>query len=206
VASLIALDVSWGAASRPLDAERGMGDGGLVLNLPQGTLLAVVDGVGHGAAAAFAAQSAISRLESAAGPDLRATVSACHDGLKPTRGAAMGLAWLDRSASTLTWLGVGSIAGVLHRRLCARTAAAPLMPQGGGVVGRRLPTLRPVAMTVQAGDTIVLGTDGLDPGFIRDLPTDLWSEQRVAEQLIRTHATGQDDAFVLVARCAERAS
>jgi len=192
--------MAWGSASRALDPEHGMGDRSLVLKLANGVLLAVVDGLGHGKAAAEAARSATAALERHATPDLRHAVEHCHDELKATRGATLGLAWMDLSTSWLTWLGIGSVAGILHR-IERDVAESPSMPQFRGIVGRRIPAGHPARVRFGVGDTLVLATDGVNRSFADDLPKAKGSERQIAERLIETHATDRDDALVLVARC-----
>ena len=51
----------------------------------------------------------------------------------------------------------------------------------------------------------MLATDGLRRAVLGDAPPPRWSEPAYAERLVETHANGQDDAFVLVARIAEDA-
>jgi negative regulator of sigma-B (phosphoserine phosphatase) len=160
----------------------------------------VVDGLGPGKAAAEAAQSATAALERHAAPDLRRVLERCHDEIKTTRGAALGLAWMDLSASWLTWLGIGSVAGILHR-VERDFAGSPSMPQFRGIVGRRIPAGHPARVRLGVGDTIVLATDGVNRRFADETPHAKGSEMRIAERLIEDHATGRDDALVLVARC-----
>lgn len=190
----------WGCASRALDSERGSGDRGLVLRHASGILLAVVDGLGHGATAAEAAQSATAALERFAEPDLRRVLQNCHGRMKGTRGATMALAWIDLSTSLLSWLGMGNVAGILHR---ARRdpPSTPLMPQFGGIVGRHISAGNPARVRIGAGDTIVLATDGVRRGFADHVPDPRRAEVEIAEKLIAAHASDRDDALVLVARC-----
>jgi hypothetical protein len=192
--------MAWGCASRAFDSEHGTGDCSLVLKLAGGILLAVVDGLGHGAAAAEAAQSAVAALERHAAPDLRRVLERCHDEVGATRGATLGLAWMDLSTSLLTWLGVGNVAGVLHR-VEPDFAGSTFMPQFRGIVGRRVPAGEAARVRLGVGDTIVLATDGVDRRFADDVPHAGRSERQIAERLIADHATNRDDALVLVARC-----
>lgn len=178
-----------------------MGDGALVLRRKDGILLAVVDGVGHGAEAAEVRQAAEEIIERAAGADLRSIAASCHERLKMTRGATLGLAWLDPGVPALTWLGVGTVVGALHRAGRGSRTAAMLMPQASGALGLRLPPLHPATLPVAAGDTVVLATDGLDLRFIHDVPAAVHSEQQIADRLVGAHANGRDDALALVARC-----
>ncbi len=201
VTTLSLIDVVTAMASRALDAERGMGDGALVLRFPEGILLAVVDGVGHGAEAAEARQSAEEAIHQTAGGDLKGLLASCHERLKATRGASLGLVWLDRRAPAMTWLGVGTIMGVQHRPGRGFRGPAPLMPQASGSAGRRLPPLHPATVPFGIGDSIVLATDGLDHRFIHDLPAVFESEQQIADRLVETHGNRRDDALALVVRC-----
>jgi hypothetical protein len=69
----------------------------------------------------------------------------------------------------------------------------------GGIVGQNLPTLRPATLPVAPGDTIVFATDGVRSEFVDevDLAASVGS---IANRILAKHATGSDDALVLVAR------
>src|SRR4051812_16934568 len=51
--------LEWAVAGRALSGQLESGDAGLVVALARGTLLAVIDGLGHGSEAAAAAGSAV---------------------------------------------------------------------------------------------------------------------------------------------------
>lgn len=193
----------WGSASRALDPENGTGDRSLVLKLAKGVLVAVVDGLGHGAAAADAARLATETIEKFAEPDLLGVIHNCHERMRATRGATVGMVWIDTSASVLTWLGIGNVAGVLHRSRHDATTS-PQMPQFGGIVGRRVYAGRPARVRVRIDDTLVLATDGVGRRFADEVPRAGTSEEQIAQRLIDAHANERDDALVLVARCVSR--
>ena len=74
-------------------------------------IVMMADGLGHGSLAAQAADEAVRvfRLHSAESP--ASLISRLHDALKKTRGAAAAVAEVRPRAGTLTYSGVGNIAG-----------------------------------------------------------------------------------------------
>jgi serine phosphatase RsbU (regulator of sigma subunit) len=190
--------VEWAVASCPLDPGES-GDAFMVRPLPGATLLSVVDGLGHGPAAAVAARRALDLLSAPDVGDPVATLRRCHEGLKATRGVVLTVAWVDPSSDAMTWLAVGNVQGVLlHVNGDGATTRRPLVGSGG-VVGHLLPRLRVTQSAIVPGDVIVLATDGIRADFADHLdPGD--SLQQVADTILAGHRTGADDALVLVAR------
>lgn len=190
--------IGWGVASRPVSGDVS-GDGYAVCPFLGGTLVAVIDGLGHGSSAASATQLALSVLHDRASADLDALVAACHTRLAGSRGVAMSLASFAEDGR-MTWLGVGSVDAVLLRsglgggRLGREALLLP-----GGVVGFQLPQLRPSAIDVHRGDTLVMATDGVAPGFSEPVRVGM-DPQEAAEIVLGTYGTLRDDALVLVAR------
>src|ERR1700758_2355608 len=84
------------------------GDAHLVLDIPDGLLVSVVDGLGHGPDAAAAAQTALAALR--AGPkDVQLLLRHCHEALRGTRGVVMTLAIFEARRRRLSWVGVGNV-------------------------------------------------------------------------------------------------
>jgi hypothetical protein len=196
--------LEWGVASAPYRAERESGDSCIVRALAGGILIAVIDGLGHGSEAARAAQRAREVIEQAQDRDLRTIVRACHDRLPETRGVVIGIAALDPSTDSLSWLGVGNVAGhVLHAERAEQPERAPLLREEllvrGGTVGVRLPALAPTMRAVHPGDLLVFATDGLRAGFTRRV----WIGdplQGIADEILASHHRADDDALVFVGR------
>ena len=103
--------VEWGVASRCLRGETTSGDLAVLRLLPEGALLAGIDGLGHGREAALAARRAGAVVRERPTADLVLLVQRCHDALRGTRGAAISLAFVSAADGGLTWLGVGSVEG-----------------------------------------------------------------------------------------------
>ena len=190
--------IEWGVAGRSYDGRTESGDQYLVEPYPDGVLVAVVDGLGHGPSAAVAGQTAIAALKGHAHEPVVPLLKRCHESLRRTRGVVASLASFSAVARTMTWLGVGNVKGVL---LCPdgrgdHTRERLLLR--GGVVGYNLPTLRPSALPVSRGDTLILATDGLRSALVEDLALSD-PPQRMADALLASHRRGTDDAMVLVA-------
>jgi phosphoserine phosphatase RsbX len=191
--------VECGVASRALPGEPSCGDLQVVKWLPNGVLVAVLDGIGHGQEAASAAAAAKSILEDHAQEPVIALIERCHRGLRGTRGVAMSVASFDGSQGLLTWMGVGNVQGVLLRRGSAAPMEASLLLRGG-VVGVQLPSLQAAfLLRVFPGDTLVFTTDGVRSDFARDMARH-HSPQKAAESILAHYGKSSDDAMVLVAR------
>ena len=190
------IDAGWAGAALADDES---GDQQLVVLLPEGALLALVDGLGHGPEAALAAREAVSILEAHAAAPVLELVMLCHEGLRKTRGAVMTVASIDARSGTMDWCGVGNVEGLLFRarRLPGRGTEA--VPTRGGVVGYRLPQLRVNTLELLPGDLLVLATDGIQSGFSEAVDPEN-EPQSVADAVLARCGRGTDDALVLVAR------
>jgi negative regulator of sigma-B (phosphoserine phosphatase) len=190
--------IEWSAAGSALDGVQS-GDMHLVLPFADGALLAVMDGLGHGPAAALAARTAADVLEENADEPLPELLQRCHEGLRKTRGVVMSLASFRSSDSSMSWVGVGNVEGVLIRWHSTPQFRDEALATRGGVIGYKLPPVRTRVIPVSVGDTLILTTDGIRNGFAADMIMEN-SPQDIAKSILARHAKGSDDALVLVAR------
>jgi hypothetical protein len=188
-------------ATVPLAGQKESGDLSLIKRVGVGTLVAVVDGLGHGQDAATAAHAAVAALDSHSREPLPDLVCRCHKALVGMRGVVLGLAYLDPQAATLTWLGVGNVGGILLRADAgSRPARVTLVPSAGFIGGDPPhPTTRSVPLAL--GDTVILFSDGVRDGFADSIVL-ANSPREIADSVIARHGKGTDDALVLVARYA----
>jgi phosphoserine phosphatase RsbX len=192
------LEMTWGAATRTCPGETTTGDVGLVLDAAGGVLVAAFDGLGHGEQAAVAAETARDVLRERAGPRLRAILVACHEALRATRGASVGIAFFSPAAASLEWAGVGNVTGVVVAG--APGGAEPRwLGFDGGLAGHALPDTRVVRLALRHGDVLIVVTDGVRPAFARDLGL-AGGPEEIAERILAGHWTGRDDAIAVVAR------
>src|SRR6266480_3090887 len=191
--------IEWGAAAQAIPGETVSGDLHLVKPFSHGALVAVVDGLGHGDEAAMAARTAVSVLEEHPDQSVITLAKRCHDALRKTRGAVMTLASFNVLDSTVSWLGVGNVDGLLLRADNLATPSSEYAMLRGGVVGYQLPPLRASVIAIGPADLMILASDGISSGFNRDLNA---SEppQQIADRIMSLHFKGNDDALVLVVR------
>lgn len=190
--------IEWHAASRPYPGYSVSGDLHLVRPYPGGVLVAVMDGLGHGEGATVAAKAAADVLEAHTGESLEPLVKRCHEALRRTRGVAMSLVTFA-PGGTMNWIGVGNVEGFMLRGDPNGRPLREGLVQRGGVVGYQLPPLRVNELSVSAGDTLFLATDGIKSRFMEGVgPGD--APQAAAERLLEDYGKDTDDSLVLVAR------
>jgi phosphoserine phosphatase RsbX len=191
--------LEWGVAALTVAGQVESGDRHIVKPFQSGTLVAVVDGLGHGADAAAAAEIAVASLERHAHESVIFLVGRCHERLHQSRGVVMSLASFSGLDATMTWLGVGNVEGVLLRADTSRNPRRETLLLRGGVVGAQLPSLSASIVPITPGDTLVFATDGIRSGFAEGLILGD-PPQRNADRILARHGMGTDDALVLVAR------
>lgn len=199
MAAVIGDSVESASAVFTLPGQTESGDRCLVMPIPGGNLVAVVDGLGHGHEAAVAAERAISSIQSHASGHLPEVAKHCHAPLNGTRGAVMNLAALDARNGTMAWLGIGNVEG----RLLLRTSASGYEQQHlllrPGVVGQKLPKLQASVTRIGRGDLLIFATDGISPDFSDDIAIDA-PVGDIAEDIVNNHCKSTDDALALVVR------
>ncbi|HYE34069.1 SpoIIE family protein phosphatase [Methylocaldum sp.] len=201
--------IEHGVAARAFPGENVSGDRPMVKLVPNGVLIAAVDGLGHGVAAGIAAGIAVATLEDHAGEEPEALVQRCHQVLKGTRGVVMSLASIDVREGKMAWLGVGNVDGLLLRTAGSPPTREALLMRGG-VVGDQLPPLRTAYLPIAAGDLLIFTTDGIRSDFATRLslidPLLRHQDvQEIADRILARFGKTTDDALVLVARYLEAA-
>jgi serine phosphatase RsbU (regulator of sigma subunit) len=191
--------LEYGVASRPRPGEAASGDDAVVAWLADGALVAAIDGLGHGSAAADAAASAADLLRRYAAEPLVPLIERCHSALRSTRGVAMSVAQFAFDDATLTWAGVGNVEGTLVRANSAQPASEPLIAVRGAVGVQQLPPLRTARLDLERDSMLVFATDGVDPAFADSVP-ETGDADEIANRILREHAKETDDALVVVAR------
>jgi negative regulator of sigma-B (phosphoserine phosphatase) len=192
--------IEWGVASTPLKGNKESGDTYLVRHFAGGALTAVIDGLGHGSEAAEAARGAMATLEERPSESVIFLLQQCHQRLQGApRSVVMTLASFNFAENTLMCAGVGNVEGILMhadpRAILRQEAVVPHR----GLVGGRLPPLRASSHPVRPGDTLILTTDGIRPGFDSEMRSDL-APQALADAILGQYNLGNDDALVLVVR------
>ena len=109
------------------------------MTIPDGALVAVVDGLGHGSEAADVAKTAVRSLERHASQPVISLLRQCHGALSGTRGAVSLAAFGARRDDDVARC--GERRGPAAARPAATSQPRELLLLRGGVVGVHLPAL-----------------------------------------------------------------
>ena len=184
----------FGAISIPVQGETECGDGWALAEQADSISLMVVDGLGHGAFAAIAAESAQQSFAAAPSETPRTVLERAHRALTSTRGAAAAVARLT-GANSLSYAGVGNITGYM----IGNDKSQGLVSHNG-TLGLTMPRLQQFEYERTAASLVVMHSDGLSARW--DLRKNAQLRTRhpavIAGVLYRDHARPRDDATVVV--------
>jgi negative regulator of sigma-B (phosphoserine phosphatase) len=179
------------------EGETRSGDVAVFAPTAAGALAGVIDGLGHGPEAADAAELCADVVRANAEAAAQELMQLCHEALLSTRGAVMTVAWFDLERSQLSWAGVGNVDARLVRSGPELREEVALV--FGGVLGYRMPRIRPATMTLARGDLLVMITDGIEAAISPALAGG-GSSQALAGRILDRHGKGSDDALAMVVR------
>lgn len=184
-------------ASRPYPGETENGDAWQVDWHDGICRITVIDGLGHGPAAAAAARTAQQALASAPGLPPDKAIRLCHEALQGTRGAVLSVARIDPASSRLTYAGIGNI----EARICQDAHEKRLITYRG-IVGFGTLRVRSFDVDLGAGWHLVLYTDGIGDRFETNaILAEAGSDpQGVADALLAGWGRLTDDATIVVAQ------
>jgi anti-sigma regulatory factor (Ser/Thr protein kinase) len=186
-----------GVVCLPYPGEEVCGDGWAVSEGPFSTTICVVDGLGHGLAAADASREALRVFAASPGLAPAALIQAAHGALRSTRGAAMAVARIDAKAGEIRYSGIGNISGSVFAG-----EQTYRMVSHNGTVGYQLPTVAEFVYPWPTRALLVMHSDGLRTQWRLDAHTGLARSHPslVAGVLFRDHQRGRDDVTVLAVR------
>jgi len=165
-------------------------------------LLAVVDGVGHGAEAARTTGKVLECIDYYCGLDLDSLVKKCHQTAMYTRGVTLGMALADRKRSLVDFIGVGSVAMQMGTPRGSSTAVHRFVANNG-IVGYNLPArLLAFSRRYTPEDTLVVYSDGISSKFnLRGISgLRVTSVAELAVSILGEFGSTADDVTVVVAR------
>jgi anti-sigma regulatory factor (Ser/Thr protein kinase)/serine/threonine protein phosphatase PrpC len=189
-----------GVISIPVKGETACGDGYFALPGVSRSLYVVVDGLGHGAGAAEAAEEALSVVQRSTNESAAEIIVKTHDELKKTRGAAMSVAVADHEQKILTYAGVGNIGATLMTAATSRSLVSQ-----NGTLGAMLPRVQEYTYPIERNSLLLMFSDGLTSKASISSYPGLQSRPPIliAGVLYRDFTRKRDDATVLIARMEE---
>ena len=188
-----------GAVCLPVSGEQECGDAWAMKRSRDTTLLMLVDGLGHGPAAAIAANRAVAIFEKQQGRSPAELLELIHAALRGSRGAAVAVAEVAPGRRSVRFAGVGNITGLI---LSGETGHN--MVSHNGTAGVTVRKIQEFTYDWPEGGLIVLHSDGVSakwklenyPGLAHKDPA------LVAAVLFRDHQRPRDDSTLLVAKAA----
>ncbi|HEY6727378.1 MAG TPA: SpoIIE family protein phosphatase [Polyangiaceae bacterium] len=187
-----ASDPSAAGFVRPFFGEAVSGDATFVRRAQGHWQLAVIDGLGHGAAAAAAASAVCVELERHDWNDLVDLTRRCDAAARGTRGVALTLVRVEQDTGACQHVAVGNVevvAGNAARRI------APLTRPG--IVGAGVRQARITRFMLERGDVLVIHSDGISGRFDLEQIAGT-SATETAEALVADYGKPHDDAGCVV--------
>lgn len=183
-----------GAFSRCKPGELLNGDAYVIIHLsPSKSIIAIIDGLGHGKDAHLAANLIKEQIFLKTNLRIDELASYLHQSARGTRGAVIGLAFIDTEASKLQFVGIGNIEGFINT-----SSGKKSLLSFGGILGHNIRTPRIFDFGFTKGDSLCMYSDGLNS---RWNATDIdWKEhpQKIADLLVNQYSRINDDATVLI--------
>ncbi|OLL29125.1 anti-sigma regulatory factor [Burkholderia sp. SRS-W-2-2016] len=209
--------VEYGAINLPLQGEILCGDGWSCGYADGEFTVMVADGLGHGPLAHQAARAAVDNFAQLGPSSVEQIVVAAHQALRPTRGAALGVARIPLGANGGEPPQPGSTGANAAARFCGigNIAASVWTPHAhrhlvshAGIAGHQMHKAQAFQVDWPDDALLILHSDGLAtrwdlsryPGLTLRHPA------LIAAALYRDFARGRDDLTVFVARVPRKES
>lgn len=181
--------------TRPFPGETMNGDQATVIHLGDTTLIAVADGLGHGAIAHEASSMAIRIIEQNAGIPLEQLLVILHSELRKTRGAAVSIARIHARSSRIEYLGVGNVLATLSNGVETRFV------NFNGTVGLEKTHAKVMEYPISNGMIFAMYSDGLTSDWLIDcVPKGQYNLYDCARKLLGKYARPNDDATLVLGR------
>lgn len=172
------------------------GDAVVIRPLAKGIFAAIVDVLGHGPEAHELALVIDGYLARHGSSDVSGVMTRLHQHVKGSRGAAVGLCAIDAATGRVAYVGTGNTVlrrfGKMDTRLVSQD----------GVLGQNMRTPRPQTLELEAGDLIVLYTDGVRDRFTsNDYPGVFHhAPKEVVRTILERFGKDHDDAACIAVR------
>jgi anti-sigma regulatory factor (Ser/Thr protein kinase) len=189
--------LEYGAVCLPVAGERECGDTWRVADGGPAVAMLVVDGLGHGALAASAAQGAAAIFANQPFGPLPEAMQNLHRGLLGGRGAVGAIAHLQVEDARVDYAGIGNISGTIVTR--ERTQG---MVSYNGALGVQEVRPRQFTYDLPADSLVVMHSDGLSARWSISEHPGLFNQHPavIAAVLYRGSARKRDDVTVIVVR------
>jgi phosphoserine phosphatase RsbX len=188
-----------GSAVAALPGEVVSGDVAAVRRFERERLLVLLsDGLGHGAEAAEAANRCVNALASSFEKGLAEAFAEAHRALRGGRGAVAAAVLIDGHARTAETTIVGNVV-VRHVGTRGDTTRSTVAVSVPGVLGRAFRSTRIERFDLEAGDVVIVHSDGV-PLHFDTLAIRATEAESAAREIVLCHRKERDDASCVVVR------
>jgi hypothetical protein len=179
-----------GGFSRPYKGLSICGDSFVIEERQGTTLVAVVDGLGHGYESSVAAERAVAVIREFGDLSVGPLLLRIHQELRPTRGAALGIMKVDEQ-------GAGEFCGIGNIEVQALNGQPPSVFCLAGIIGHNMRTSKVMPVTMKNGDIYCLMSDGISTrGNLKGcLPG---TPDAVARRIVEHWGKDHDDATAVI--------
>ncbi|MDO8310569.1 MAG: SpoIIE family protein phosphatase [Sideroxyarcus sp.] len=178
---------------QPIQGETVCGDAYGLFECGDFVLAVVVDGLGHGPDAHAASEKAIGLVAANPRRSVESLLRHCHEALRTTRGAVMGVARIDRHEQKMVYGGVGNIEA---RLVGADKVRRPVSTNG--IIGYNARIFKIEVHPYVAGDMLLMHSDGISDGFSLPVSARGQDPQLLAFQIAAAHGRLNDDQLLLI--------
>ena len=181
---------------RPFIGEAVAGDAAIVREVEDGLVVALVDVLGHGIEAHDVAVRIVDFLERSTVSDPAALMTALHQHLRGSRGAAAGICHINRNEGILRFVGHGNTRA---RRLWQQPSR---LVSKDGLIGSAIRGHNLQTMAIEPGDVLLFYSDGVTDRFDLDDYRHAISDtaRSLARNVIEMFGKDYDDAACIAIR------
>ena len=194
----VSVEQHWDYSSliKPCAGEELSGDVVVIQTLESGLFVAVADVLGHGPKAHELTLVIQAYLGRYANSDVGALMSGLHQHLQGSRGAVAVLCAMNSETGCAAFAGIGNVS---FRRFGSENSR--LVSQYG-VLGQNMRSPRIQTLQLEANDTVLIYSDGVNDHFtLDDYPGLLCQEpSQVSSNVIARFGKGHDDAACVAIR------
>ncbi|MEO5360575.1 MAG: SpoIIE family protein phosphatase [Nitrospirota bacterium] len=191
------MKIEYASEVRPHPRETLSGDITVLHPVDAGLLLGVIDVSGHGPEAHLLAEQFGRKMMETISSDIEQQLLLLHGMAIGTRGAAVGLAFVNTASRRLLYAGVGNV----HIRV---VGARPWRGVSrDGIIGERMPGIFLQSVELEPGDIIVMASDGVSESArvsVLTRSSSLSATQIVKEVMLQA-GKSTDDVSCVVVKC-----
>ncbi|MBF0320307.1 MAG: SpoIIE family protein phosphatase [Nitrospirae bacterium] len=191
------MKIEYAEQVRPHPRETLSGDITILHQVDEGLLFGIIDVSGHGPEAHLLAQLFGRKVMETISSDIEQLLLLLHGTAIGTRGAAVGLAFINCVSRRLVYAGVGNV----HIRVIGARPWRGVSRDG--IIGERMPGIFLQSVELATGDLVVIASDGVSESARTSVLVrgSALSAKQIVEEVIMQAGKTTDDVSCVVVKC-----